>query len=226
MVELPGGARDVEYTISVPFERFARLKELINAQRVWLPSEDMKVHCFERQWKPESWAREFRFLFIRKRAKVHNKEPVQLDLFELNDYDHEYKVIVTNKRGFALDVIRYHEGRGSQEALIGELKSHCQMDYIPVKTLVGNQLYLFANILTHNLTRELQMQVDPPQRPSTVKRSPLWCFRELDTLRRHFIQRAGRLIRPGGKPILSMNANTAVKNDLLHYLDGLARAAA
>jgi superfamily II DNA or RNA helicase len=45
----------------------------------------------------------------------------------------------------------------------------------------------------------------------TEKRAPLWRFRELDTLRRTFLQRAGRIIRPGGKPILSMNTNAAAR---------------
>jgi hypothetical protein len=30
-----------------------------------------------------------------------------------------------------------------------------------VTTRVGNQLYMFAGILAHNLTRELQIQVAP-----------------------------------------------------------------
>ena len=97
---------------------------------------------------------------------------------------------------------------------------------VPVTTRVGNQLYLLAAILAHNLTRELHMQVDPQARGTTEKRAPLWRFRELDTLRRTLIQRAGRIIRPGGKPTLSMNTNGAVQDGLLHYLDGLNNSAA
>ena len=46
-------------------------------------------------------------------------------------------------------VVLFHEGRGSQEGIFSELKTHCQMDYVPVKTRVGNQLYMFAGILAH-----------------------------------------------------------------------------
>ena len=37
-------------------------------------------------------------------------------------------------------VVAFHKGRGSQEGIFAELKTHCQMDYVPVKTRVGNQL--------------------------------------------------------------------------------------
>jgi hypothetical protein len=51
-------------------------------------------------------------------------------------------------------------------------------------TAVSNQLYLCAGILAHNLTRELQMQLYARDRGTTVKRAALWCFREIETLRR------------------------------------------
>ena len=98
-------------------------------------------------------------------------------------------------------------------------QGHCQMDYVPVTTRVGNQLYMFAGILAHNLTRELQIQLTPRARGTTAKRAALWCFREIETLCRTAIQRAGRIIRPAGKPILSMNTNAKLENELLHSLD-------
>ena len=92
------------------------------------------------------------------------------------------------------------------------------MDYVPVNTRVGNQLYMFAGILAHNLTRELQIELTPHARGTTAKRAALWCFREIETLRRTLIQRAGRIIRPAGKLILSMNSNDKLENELLHSL--------
>jgi len=96
------------------------------------------------------------------------------------------------------------------------------MDYVPVTTRAGNQLYMFAGILAHNLTRELQIQVTPRARGTTAKRAALWCFREIETLRRTLIQRAGRIIRPAGKLILSMNSNEKLENELLYSI-GLLR---
>ena len=82
---------------------------------------------------------------------------------------------------------------------------------------------MFAGILAHNLTRELQIQVTHRARGTTAKRAALWCFREIETLRRTLIQRAGRIVRPAGKLILSMHSNEKLENELLHSL-GLLRA--
>ena len=92
------------------------------------------------------------------------------------------------------------------------------MDGSHVRGYVGNQLNMFAGILAHNLTRELQMRLNPRERRTTAKRAALWGFREIETLRRTLIQRAGRIIRPAGKLILSMNSNARLEGDLRHAL--------
>jgi hypothetical protein len=62
-------------------------------------------------------------------------------------------------------------------------------------------------------------------RSTREKRPALWHFEQLSTLRRRVIQRAGRLIRPQSGLTLSMSANTAVQNELFHYLDQLEKTA-
>jgi hypothetical protein len=156
-------------------------------------------------------------------VRQQHKQPLQLDLFIPYEYGYDFKVIVTNKRLRAKNVIAFHDGRGSQEGVFGELKTDCQMGHIPVTRRVGNQLYLFATILAHNLTRELQMHTSPPARTTIAKRAALWPFQKLNTLRRNLLQRAGRLIRPQGKLVLSMNANAAVEQELMHFLNALAQ---
>ena len=209
-----------EFTISVPFERFTELKGMIEGRKRWRRLNG-ELSFFETHWKPKSWNAPYRFIFIRKKVRCQDKAPVQLDLFKPTEYGYEFKVIVTNKHCSARKVVAFHEGRGSQEGIFAELKSHCQMDYIPVTTRVGNQLYMFAGILAHNLTRELQIHLTPRTRGTTAKRAALWCFREIGTLRRTLIQRAGRIIRPAGKLILSMNSNEKLENELLHSLGRL-----
>jgi hypothetical protein len=122
-------------------------------------------------------------------------------------------------------VMRFHHGRGSQEGVFSELKSQVQMDYIPVRKLYGNQLYLMASVLAHNLTKELQMISASPNRGTTEERSPLWAFTEMSWIRHHLLQRAGRLTEPQGKLTLTLSGNDAVKRDLLHFLDALKEAA-
>ncbi len=210
-------ATGVEFTISVPFTRYPVLKNRVESRRRWRKI-NAELSYFEDDWKPASWNLRYRFLFIRRQVDIKRRNPLQLDLFEPRSQGYEYKVIVTNKRLRPRTVVAFHEGRGAQEAVFGELKSQCQMDHVPVRTLVGNQLFMGAAILVHNLTRKLQMQADQPVRKTTERRAALWTFQQVNTLRRNIIQRAGRLIRPQGKIVLSMSKNLAVEQQILHYL--------
>lgn len=212
--------RGVEFTISVPFERFVELKGMIEQRRRW-HGLDGDTWYFETSWKPQCWDRRFRFLFIRTRAKKQHKGPVQLDLFVPHEYGYEFKVIVTNKSLCAERVTAYHEGRGSQEGIFGELKSHCHQDYVPVRTLFGNQTYLLAGLFAYNLIRELQMQTTQRSRHTTAQRASLWVFERIDTLRKVVIQRAGRLTRPEGVLTLTISANAWIKSRLLKTLTAI-----
>lgn len=214
----------IEYTISTPFERFVALKQIIEAQREWQRLDEDSEYV-ELQWKPKSWKQARRFILVRRRSKIQHKEPVQLDLFVPYQYGYEFKVVLTNKKLTAAKVVAFHNGRGSQEGIFAELKTDTHMDYVPTRTWRGNQVYLLAAVLAHNLTRELHMRVREPARTTQPKRPALWDFEKLETLRKRIVQRAGRLIRPQGKLTLSMSANGAVKKDLLHILGALENAA-
>lgn len=217
-------AAGVEYAISVPFERLSALKTLIEKRRHWRPI-GQGAACFELSWKPKSWARCHRFLCIRKRVKVQNKEPLQLELFVPHAYGYEFKAILTNKSLGPSRLLAFHNGRGAQESVFAELKSENALAYVPTRTWLGNRLYLLAALLAHNLAREMQMIAHPATRATTAKRPALWPFASLGTLRNHLLHRAGRLIRPQGRLTLSMAANAAVKKDLLHFLQELSVAA-
>lgn len=215
---------DVEYTVSVPFERLLVLKEQVERRHKWLWLDD-DCDYFELNWKPKSWKRKRRFVVVRKASKVQQKTPVQLDIFTPFDYQWEFKVVLTNKNLTPAKLIDYHNGRGSQESIFAELKSCNQMDYVPTRTWTGNQIYLLSVVMAHNLTKELQMIALSPQRSTEKKRPTLWEFKKLSTLRKEIIQRAGRIIRPKGKLVLSMAKNDAVKEEMLQFLDGIDRAA-
>jgi len=214
----------VEFTISVPFERFAELKAMVEGRKRWRPLDGTWSY-FETDWSPACWDRKFRFIFIRQKVKRQEKEPVQLDLFTPHEYGYDFKVIVTNKRSSARNVLRFHNGRGAQENVFGELKSQCQMDYVPVRRLAGNQLYLMSAVLSHNLLRRLQIETVQPQKSTTEKRSPLWEFQEATTIRQHLIHRAGRLTKPRGKMRLTMSGNEATKRTFQAYFKALGATA-
>ena len=209
----------VEFTASVPFERFPKLKQQIEDRRRWNRIDDV-WSFFECDWKPKSWLVGFRILVIRQKKAQPTKGPLQLDLFEPRSHEYQYQVIVTNKTTQAKSVMEFHHGRGSQEAVFAEAKSHCQMEYIPVRTLCGNQTYCLAAVLAHNLTRELQMQAQPRSTVTTSKRRNLWGFETLHTLRQRLLRRAGRLIRPQGRLTMITNGNQLVQKELNKFLAG------
>lgn len=215
---------NVEYTISVPFSRLSALKEWVEQRQRWTPVS-RECAAFEMRWKPKAWTHRHRFVFIRKAVKVQSKAPVQLDLFEPYEYGYDFKAILTNKTLTAAKLLAYHNGRGSQEGIFAELKSGNAMAYVPSRTWIGNQIYLIAALMAHNLSRELQMRTVPMQRKTREKRPALWSFSSIETLRRRLIQRAGRLIYPQGKFTLSMSANTAIEKELLQTVEALKRAA-
>ena len=214
----------VECTVSVPFERFAVLKQMIESRRRWRHLDGERCY-FESDWKPKSWPATYRFLFVRHQVLRQVKGPLQLDLFEPRDVDYDYRVVVTNKMGSARSVLLFHHGRGSQEGIFAEARQHAGLDLIPTRRLVGNQMVTLCAMMAHNLGREIQMLAHPRSTYSRAKRPAAWLFQTLDTLRHRFIQRAGRLTQPQGNLTLTLTPNPMVENDLLHFIDALHKAA-
>ena len=223
MVELLEFLR-VEFTISVPFRRQAELKAMVEKRKSWRRF-NRETSFFETQWKPKKWGDRSRFIFVRTETKIQSKEPIQLDLFVPYEYGYDFKVVVTNKTVIARKVVAFHNGRGAQEGVFAELKSQGHLDYVPTRTLTGNQTYMLAAIMAHNLNREMQLVANNRTVKTTEKRGPVQAFECLDTIRRKIIQRAGSLTRPKGRLTLTLGMNQAVRKEMLHYLETLNPAA-
>jgi len=207
----------VEFTASVPFERLAQLKAIVEARVHW--SEiDPEWAYFEADYCPKKWPTGLRFLCVRHLVPERRQGPLQLDLFEPRDPRAEYSVIVTNKKEGAKAVIEFHHGRGTQEGLFGEAKSQAQLDYIPVRSEHGNRIYSLASLMAHNLTRELQMQCRDRERATEPKRPALWLFHSLRTIRNRFILRPGRLTRPQNTLTLSLHVDRDDQSTFTHFL--------
>ena len=209
----------VEFTASVPFARFPKFKKIIEARKRWRRIDDTWSY-FECDWKPDCWAEGFRILVIRQKKAVPLKGPLQLDLFEPRSHEYDYQVITTNKSCSAKRVMEYHHGRGAQEGVFAEAKQFCQLEYIPVRTLYGNQVYCLSAVMAHNLARELQIDAYQREHGTTAKRRNLWGFETLGTLRNRLIRRAGRLIRPQGRLTLVIPANDRLRDELELYTSG------
>jgi Transposase DDE domain group 1 len=216
----------VDFSVSVPFERFPELKGIIEKIVFyrWIAIDDRWSYA-EITWRPRCWDRSHRMLVLRQRVAQPIKGPLQLDLFVPRDHEFDYRVIATNKTTNADAIRLFHHGRGTQEGLIGEAKMHAQLDYVPTRKLVANQLFLTASLMAHNLGRELQMTAKLRSRTTSPTRAALWEFENLSTLRRRLIQRAGRLTTPKGVLTLTLSTNQAAQRDYEEYLRILQVAA-
>lgn len=210
----------VEFTCSVPFERFPVLKTKVEMHAVWRPIDEQWSYA-ECDWKPASWDAKHRILLVRQRRKVRQRGPLQLDLFVPTDCDYEYTVIATNKTATPRAVLEFHHGRGSQEKLFGEAKQHAALDVVLGRRWIANQVFTLSGMVAHNLSREMQMAVQPTQRGTMAKRPARWKFLSLGTIRQRLLHRAGRLIRPQGELTLELNANPSVQADFTRYLDAM-----
>lgn len=214
----------VEFTCSVPFQRFGRLKDMIEERDYW-HDIDERWSYFECAWHPECWEFPYRFVFLRQKRAQQQKGPLQLDLFEPVSHDYEYSVIATNKRQEARSVLLFHHGRGGQEKLFGEGKQHAAVDVLATRRKIGNQIFTLAGMMAHNLGRELQMVGRPPAKKALPKRPALWRFLDLGTIRQRLLHKAGTLTRPQGELTLTVAAQPKVQQDLLELLDRLDCAA-
>jgi len=71
---------NIEFTISVPFERFIELKDCVENRKRWNVADDT-WSFFEMKWNPKKWDDKYRFIFLRKKIKKITKGAIQLDLF-------------------------------------------------------------------------------------------------------------------------------------------------
>jgi hypothetical protein len=214
-----------EFSMSVAFERFPELKKQIESRQRWYRA-DGETEYFEMPWKPDCWARRrVDLIAVRRRQSKQRKGPLQLDLFEPMDFEYQYTVIASNKTGPAAQVIAFHHGRGSQEGVIGELKSAMQFDYIPCRKRLANETYMLAAVFAHNLLRRLQMQQVPERTNRGWKRPACWVFEKAQSLQLHILHRAGRLTTPGNQPTLTISGDAETEKNFTALLKQLRPAA-
>lgn len=215
----------VEFSVSVPFERLPHLKGIIEDRVLWHRIDD-EWSYFEWSWRPNAKSpRSFPCVIYCRRVAKPRKGPIQLDLFEPIERGYEYKVVMTNKHLSAAALLRYHNGRGSQEASFAEAKSQLGLGYLPSRHQVGNQVYMLCNLIAHALGRELQMRAAPRRSNNTATRACLWALERIGTLRNRLVKRAARLIHPQGKLVLSFANCPDAEHDIRQFIQAASNAA-
>ena len=105
----------VDFSVSVPFERFPALKSILEKTPSWrwIPIDEQWSYA-EIAWRPKSWKSHDRLIALRQRVAHPLKGPLQLDLFVPRDYGYDYRVIATNKADVSAGAVRrFHHGRGT-----------------------------------------------------------------------------------------------------------------
>jgi hypothetical protein len=215
----------IEFSVSVPFERLPRLKALVEQRTLWHRIDD-EWSYFKWHWRPSAKSRcSFPCVIYRRRVAKPRKGPIQLNLFEPIDRDYEYKVAMTNKSLSPAALLRFHNGRGSQEATFAEAKSQLGLGYLPSRRQIGNQVYMLCNLIAHALGRELQMRAAPQRSKNTATRACLWTLERIGTLRNRLIKRAARIIHPQGRLVLSFASCPDAESDIRRFIHAASRAA-
>ena len=186
------------YAIKVPLWKWLGVREKIASRRQWT-RVDGTVSGFALTLAIPQWERTQRVIVYRKRVFHETARNFQLDLFSPDDGHFEYSAVATNLNLGVAALWHFMAGRGGHEKTLGELKQHLAFDAIPSRDRQTNELWQQLSILTHNLVRSFQLCVGAAPRPRTRKRTFLYRFLSLQTLRFTLLDQPARIVRPAGR---------------------------
>jgi hypothetical protein len=107
-----------EFTLSVPFERFVELKQLIEARRRWRRITADLAYS-ELAWTPTSLTSSARFVCVRKVVRRASSGPCSWTCSCRRR--RATRSLATNKTVRPVTILAFHNGRGAQEGLFAEL---------------------------------------------------------------------------------------------------------
>ena len=204
----------VEYAVKVPMMPWLNLRAIVKKHptRDWQwVDRKLGVQALDTVLPIDAWNRTERAVIYRKRINHRSPKSHQLDLFNPDDGEWEYSVVATNKTLTPRALWHFQNGRGTQEKTIGELKSGLAFATIPTNRYSANTAWQKLNVLAHNLVTTFQLATTATEKPRTLKRTALYCLRSINTLRFELLGKAGRLLRPGGAPVLRLASNDATR---------------
>ena len=213
-----------EYAIRVPFYEWVDLKGLIALRERWKPLAS-GLDGFFTTLHLAPWNRTLRVAIYRKKVYHPTAKNFQLDLFDPSNGTWEYSAITTNKRIGLRALWHFLAGRGTHEKVIGQLKTGFAFDAIPTMNYAANSTWQVLSVLAHNLMTNFQIATSAPRLKRSRKRTALFLLKSIHTMRYEFLNRAGIVQRPAGRPTLTLSHNTVVKRIFTRLVDKLDQAA-
>ena len=212
------------YAVKVPFWQGLDLKGQIARQSRWQRVEE-GTDAFATTVTVKKWTRAFRVTVFRKKVMHPTRKNYQLNRFDPDDGTFEYSAVATNLTLGARALWRFMGGRGLHEKAIGELKSNLAFDAIPTKDYQANSAWQQFVLLAHNLLANFQIETGLTQRNRTLKCTARWALQSARTLRFEVFNRAGRLVRNGGRTILRLKYNEQVERRFYDIATELGKVA-
>ena len=209
----------IGFAIKAPFWKLNILKKSIQDRNRW--------HHINSQWSyywidnpVNKCDYEHRGLIFRKKVKNPEKD-FQLDLFSPNNGIYEYSCIITDHTSWEeKDLLDFMCGRSAQENSISKLKDDFQFDHLLGKSYQANSANLQLSQMAYNLM--ISMQIDSglaKRKKATKKRTRLFTFMKMKTLRLLIIYKAGKIGGNNGRKVLKLTENKATK-DLYEMIHG------
>jgi hypothetical protein len=218
----------VEYVVKMPMWKWSGIKDEINATRYWHHANP------ELSWTKKSvflkrWGEPVEVICFRKKISDKPGGTVghQLDLFSPDDGIYEYFVLHTNKKLRPDNLVDFYNGRCAMEHQIAEIKGEFAFDVVPTKDYGGNSAHQLISVLAYNLVRNFQIDVAiAKERSTTLKRTNIFEFVSLKTIRFELVSAAGRILNVAGAKILRMNQNVARQDVFRNVTEAMDRMAA
>lgn len=218
----------IEYVVKMPMWQWTGIKDAINATRYWHHANG------ELSWAKKAvflkkWGRSVEVICFRKKisSKPGGTVGHQLDLFSPDDGIYEYFVLHTNKRVRPDNIAEFYNGRCAMEHQIAEIKGEFGFDVVPTRHYQGNSAHQLISVLAYNLVRNFQVDSGiAKDRTKTVKRTNLFHFESLKTIRFEIVAAAGRILNIAGVKTLRLNKNIARQTRYQAVANALKSAAA
>ena len=179
--------RDLEFSISAKLTSALRraIEELPDDAWNGYPWEK-GAECAEFAYKPYQWPRTLR-LIVKRTPFFEGNQLVFGKYF--------YTTVITNRRGAASSLLKYHLARGGAENYIEEFKNALGARMLPSQYFTANWAWLVISQLAYNLGQWFKLLLLPVREQA----------QQFKALRLHWWCVAGRIVRSGRRLILSLS---------------------
>lgn len=161
--------------------------------------------------KLPKWSKPYRFILVRKPAKVKDDQQLSLDL---TDMKYDYQIIVTNiEQLSAAEIFHEYNQRCDIENKIDELKDGFAFDRNSQPNKKCNELFLLLKMLAYNRHNWFKSAILPKD----------WIQFEIKTIRRKFYHLAANICGQGRYRYIRYACDKAIEHLITTVIDRLRR---